>query len=85
MTKLSVSFQIYERLDRNCCGFKPRPEDTCVELGHHGECKDKESVELTQIFHRKHDPRHLVFLNNKGYFDRDEENLNFKLLEGIKE
>lgn len=77
--------QIYEHLDRNCCGFKPRPEDTCVERGHHGECKDKESVELTHIFHRKHDPRHLVFLNNKGYFDRDEENLNFKLLEGIKE
>ncbi|XP_056625028.1 Golgi-associated kinase 1B [Triplophysa dalaica] len=77
--------QIYERLDRNCCGFKPRLQDTCVELGHHGECKDKESIELTHIFHRKHDPSHLVFLNNKGYFDRDEENLNFKLLEGIKE
>lgn len=77
--------QIYGRLDRNCCGFKPRPQDTCVKLGHHEECKDKDRVELTHIFHRKRDPHHLVFLNNKGYFDRDEENLNFKLLEGIKE
>ncbi|XP_050984425.1 Golgi-associated kinase 1B [Labeo rohita] len=77
--------QIYERLDKNCCGFKPRPEDTCVELGHHEECKDKDSTELTHIIHRKHDPHHLVFFNNKGYFDRDEENLNFRLLEGIKE
>ncbi|XP_051505595.1 LOW QUALITY PROTEIN: Golgi-associated kinase 1B-like [Myxocyprinus asiaticus] len=77
--------QIYERLDRKCCGFKPRPEDTCVELGHHGECRDKDSTELTHIVHRRHDPHHLVFFNNKGYFDRDEENLDFKLLEGIKE
>ncbi|XP_016387991.1 protein FAM198B-like [Sinocyclocheilus rhinocerous] len=77
--------QIYERLDKNCCGFKPRPEDTCVELGHHEECRDKDVIELTHIIHRKHDPHHLVFFNNKGYFDRDEGNLNFRLLEGIKE
>ncbi|XP_043113153.1 Golgi-associated kinase 1B [Puntigrus tetrazona] len=77
--------QIYERLDKNCCGFKPRPEDTCVELGDHEECRDKDSIELRHIVHRKHDPHHLVFFNNKGYFDRDEGNLNFRLLEGIKE
>ncbi|XP_052010752.1 Golgi-associated kinase 1B [Xyrauchen texanus] len=77
--------QIYERLDSNCCGFKPRPEDTCVKLGHHEECRDKDNTELAHIFHRRHDPHHLVFFNNKGYFDRDEENLDFKLLEGIKE
>ncbi|XDV37338.1 hypothetical protein PO909_006948 [Leuciscus waleckii] len=77
--------QIYERLDKNCCGFKPRPEDACVELGHHEECTDKDSIELTHIVHRRHDPHHLVFFNNKGYFDRDEENLDFRLLEGIKE
>ncbi|XP_694732.3 Golgi-associated kinase 1B isoform X1 [Danio rerio] len=77
--------QIYERLDKNCCGFKPRPEDTCVELGYHEECRDKDSIELTHIIHRRHDPHHLVFFNNKGYFDRDEDNLDFRLLEGIKE
>ncbi|KAG1954353.1 Golgi-associated kinase 1B [Pimephales promelas] len=77
--------QIYERLDKNCCGFKPRPEDTCVELGHHEECTDKDSIELTHIIHRRHDPHHLVFFYNKGYFDRDEDNLDFRLLDGIKE
>uniref|UniRef100_A0A4W4FQD6 Golgi associated kinase 1B n=1 Tax=Electrophorus electricus TaxID=8005 RepID=A0A4W4FQD6_ELEEL len=77
--------QIHQRLDRNCCGFRPRPEDSCVELGYHGECADKDSVELSHIVHRTHDPKHLVFINNKGFFDRDEDNLDFKLLEGIKE
>ncbi len=56
-----------------------------MELGHHEECRDKDSIELRHIVHRKHDPHHLVFFNNKGYFDRDEGNLNFRLLEGIKE
>ncbi|XP_016407901.1 protein FAM198B [Sinocyclocheilus rhinocerous] len=85
MVVFDFLLQIYERLDKNCCGFKPRPEDTCVELGHHEECRDKDSIELRHIVHRKHDPHHLVFFNNKGYFDRDEGNLNFRLLEGIKE
>uniref|UniRef100_A0A672ZJR2 Uncharacterized protein n=1 Tax=Sphaeramia orbicularis TaxID=375764 RepID=A0A672ZJR2_9TELE len=30
-------------------------------------------------------PRHLVFTDNKGFFDRNEDNLDFRLLEGIKE
>ncbi|KAJ8015435.1 hypothetical protein DPEC_G00026090 [Dallia pectoralis] len=77
--------QIYSRLDRNCCGFRPRQEDVCVELGHHQECGDKTSVELANIIHRGHDPRHLVFTNNKGFFDRGEDNLDYKLLEGIEE
>ncbi|TRY97407.1 hypothetical protein DNTS_021884 [Danionella cerebrum] len=77
--------QIYERLDKNCCGFKPRPEDTCVVLGHHDHCQDKSIIELTNILHRRDDPRNLIFFNNKGYFDRDEGNLDFVLLEGIKE
>ncbi|XP_028816018.1 Golgi-associated kinase 1B [Denticeps clupeoides] len=77
--------QVYERLDRNCCGFRPRPEDSCVELGHHKGCSDQDSAELVNIAHRKHDRRHLVFVNNKGFFDRAEDNLDFKLLEGIKE
>ncbi|KAL0974323.1 hypothetical protein UPYG_G00218840 [Umbra pygmaea] len=77
--------QIYRRLDRSCCGFRPRQEDVCVEQGHHQECRDQGRVELTNIIRRGHDPRHLVFTDNKGYFDRDEDNLDFKLLEGIKE
>ncbi|KAL4641789.1 protein FAM198B [Arapaima gigas] len=77
--------QIYNRLDRNCCGFKPRKEDTCVKLGRHLECNDQDSIGLVHIVYRKHDPSRLVFIDNKGYFDRDEDNLDFKLLEGIKE
>lgn len=77
--------QVYGRLDRACCGFKPRPEDLCVKLGLHQKCANADSVELAHIIHRKHDPRHLVFVNNKGFFDRDVENLDFKLLAGIKE
>ncbi|KAG5845193.1 hypothetical protein ANANG_G00136230 [Anguilla anguilla] len=77
--------QVYNRLDRNCCGFKPRKEDTCVKLGRHLQCSNPDSVELVHIIHRKHDPRRLVLIDNKGYFDRDEGNLDFKLLEGITE
>lgn len=40
---------------------------------------------LAHIVQRKQDPRHLVFIDNKGFFDRSEDNLNFKLLEGIRE
>ncbi|KAG8003826.1 hypothetical protein GBF38_007811 [Nibea albiflora] len=77
--------QIHNRLDQSCCGFRPRQEDVCVELGHHAECGDQNQIQLTNIVHRGHDPRHLVFTNNKGFFDRNEDNLDFRLLEGIKE
>ncbi|XP_042349614.1 Golgi-associated kinase 1B [Plectropomus leopardus] len=77
--------QIHNRLDRSCCGFRPRLEDVCVELGQKAECGNQNNIQLTNIVHRGHDPRHLVFNNNKGFFDRNEDNLDFKLLEGIKE
>ncbi|XP_054453613.1 Golgi-associated kinase 1B [Anoplopoma fimbria] len=77
--------QIHNRLDQSCCGFRPRQEDVCVELGHKTECGDQNHIQLTNIIHRGHDPRHLVFTNNKGFFDRNEDNLDFRLLEGIKE
>uniref|UniRef100_A0A3Q2GBH1 Golgi associated kinase 1B n=2 Tax=Cyprinodon variegatus TaxID=28743 RepID=A0A3Q2GBH1_CYPVA len=75
--------QIHNRLDPSCCGFRPRQEDACV--GHPAACKNQENLQLTNIFHREHDLRHLVFMDNKGYFDRNEDNLDFRLLEGIKE
>ena len=56
-----------------------------MELDQHAECVDEDSIALANIIHRGHDPRHLVFSDNKGFFDRDEDNLDFKLLEGIKE
>lgn len=78
-------FQIYNRLDTNCCGFKPRKEDTCVQNGLRPKCDNQDSVALAHIIQRKHDPRHLVFIDNKGFFDISEDNLNFKLLKGIRE
>uniref|UniRef100_UPI0037E9B85A Golgi-associated kinase 1B n=1 Tax=Semicossyphus pulcher TaxID=241346 RepID=UPI0037E9B85A len=77
--------QIHSRLDQSCCGFRPRLGDLCVELGHHADCGDQKRIQLANIVHRGHDPRHLVFTNNKGFFDRNEDNLDFRLLEGIKE
>ncbi|EPQ04153.1 Protein FAM198B [Myotis brandtii] len=85
MALFDFLLQIYNRLDTNCCGFKPRKEDTCVQNGLRPKCDNQDSVALAHIIQRKHDPRHLVFLDNKGFFDRSEDNLNFKLLKGIKE
>ncbi|XP_036170488.1 Golgi-associated kinase 1B [Myotis myotis] len=85
MALFDFLLQINNRLDTNCCGFKPRKEDTCVQSGLRPKCDNQDSVALTHIIQRKHDPRHLVFLDNKGFFDRSEDNLNFKLLKGIKE
>lgn len=56
-----------------------------MEQGHHLECGDMDSLTLANIIHRGHDPRHLVFTENKGFFDRDEDNLDYRLLQGIKE
>uniref|UniRef100_F7FY88 Golgi associated kinase 1B n=1 Tax=Ornithorhynchus anatinus TaxID=9258 RepID=F7FY88_ORNAN len=85
MALFDFLLQVYGRLDSHCCGFKPRKEDTCVQEGLKLKCDAENSVPLMHIIHRKNDRRHLVFTNNKGFFDRSEDNLNFKLLEGIKE
>uniref|UniRef100_A0A8C4MAW3 Golgi associated kinase 1B n=1 Tax=Equus asinus asinus TaxID=83772 RepID=A0A8C4MAW3_EQUAS len=85
MALFDFLLQIYNRLDSNCCGFRPRKEDACVQNGLRPKCDNQDAVALAHIIQRKHDPRHLVFIDNKGFFDRSEDNLNFKLLEGIKE
>ncbi|XP_066135905.1 Golgi-associated kinase 1B [Saccopteryx bilineata] len=85
MALFDFLLQIYTRLDTNCCGFRPRKEDVCVQNGLRPTCDDQDSMPLSHIIQRKHDPRHLVFIDNKGFFDRSEDNLNFKLLKGIKE
>ncbi|XP_051866506.1 Golgi-associated kinase 1B isoform X2 [Pristis pectinata] len=77
--------QVYNRLDRNCCGFRPRKEDTCAQNGLKMKCDNQDNISLFHILYRDRDPRHLVFIDNKGYFDRNEDNLNFKVLEGITE
>ncbi|XP_068125620.1 Golgi-associated kinase 1B [Hyperolius riggenbachi] len=85
MALFDFLLQVYTRLDKNCCGFRPRKEDTCVQQGLHLKCSDPWNIDLTHIIQRKQDSRRLVFIDNTGYFDRSEDNLNFKLLEGIKE
>lgn len=85
MALFDFLLQIYNRLDTNCCGFRPQKEDACVQNGLRLKCDHQDSVVLAHIVQRKHDPRHLVFINNKGFFDRSEDNLNFKLLKGIQE
>nr|XP_006121924.1 protein FAM198B [Pelodiscus sinensis] len=85
MALFDFLLQVYNRLDRNCCGFKPRKEDSCVQKGLKLKCEDQDSVDLTHIIQRRHDRRHLVFIDNKGFFDRSEDNLDFKILQGIKE
>ncbi|XP_055975049.1 Golgi-associated kinase 1B [Sorex fumeus] len=85
MALFDFLLQIYNRLDTNCCGFRPRREDDCVQNGLRPKCDEQDSVALAHIIQKKHDPRHLVFIDNKAFFDRSEDNLNFKLLEGIKE
>ncbi|KAG7328775.1 hypothetical protein KOW79_006949 [Hemibagrus wyckioides] len=85
VTLFDFLLQNHQRLDRNCCGFRPRPQDSCVQLGYHRDCGHEDKLELSHIVHRKNDPRRLVYVNNHAFFDRDEENLDFRLLEGIKE
>ncbi|XP_061541013.1 Golgi-associated kinase 1B [Phycodurus eques] len=77
--------QIHNRLDPSCCGFRPREQDECHKAGRHFECSQGDDVRLANMVRRRHDPRHLVLTVNKGYFDRNEDNLDFRLLEGIKE
>ncbi|XP_070804879.1 Golgi-associated kinase 1B [Pituophis catenifer annectens] len=85
MALLDFLLQIYHRLDKNCCGFKPRKEDSCVQKRLNQQCDDQDNIALTHIIQRKDDPRHLVFIHNKGFFDRSEDNLDFKILQGINE
>ncbi|NXH18082.1 F198B protein, partial [Bucco capensis] len=85
MALFDFLLQIYNRLDRNCCGFKPLKEDSCMQQGLKLKCNDQDAVDLTHIVQRKHDRRHLAFIDNKGFFDRNEDNLDFKILQGINE
>lgn len=73
-------FQIHGRLDQGCCGFRPRREDVCNQRN----CGDQNNIQLNNI-QRGSNPRRLVFSHNRGFFDRNEDNLDFRILEGIKE
>ncbi|KAM6968167.1 Golgi-associated kinase 1A [Aplochiton taeniatus] len=79
--------QVIDRLDRYCCGFRPDPAEPCVENLLHAKCQNQNTKDLVlvHILVRKAEPSRLVFIDNAGRPDQPSDNLNFRLLEGIKE
>lgn len=75
--------QIHRRLDPQCCGFRARVQDECGRWA--GRCGRQENVELEHLTYREEDPRRLILTHNRGYFERGEDSLDFRLLEGIRE
>ncbi|KAJ8288210.1 hypothetical protein COCON_G00008690 [Conger conger] len=77
--------QVSDRLDRYCCGFEPDPSESCVENLLHIKCRSPKDLVLVHILVRKGDPSRLVFIDNAGRPQHPHDNLNFRLVEGIKE
>ncbi|XP_078520575.1 Golgi-associated kinase 1A [Lissotriton helveticus] len=75
--------QVQDRLDRYCCGFKPDPSEACVEERLHEKCRNPEELALVHILVRESNPAHLVYIDNAARPFHPEDNLNFRLLEGI--
>ncbi|XP_019619221.1 PREDICTED: protein FAM198B-like [Branchiostoma belcheri] len=80
--------QVYDRLDRNCCGFQPTEQDKCLTDGRNADCDNPDRAAplmLVHIFSSGRHPTRLVFLDNAGVPERREDNLDFRLLTGIDE
>uniref|UniRef100_A0A8C9QRW9 Golgi associated kinase 1A n=1 Tax=Scleropages formosus TaxID=113540 RepID=A0A8C9QRW9_SCLFO len=77
--------QVNDRLDRNCCGFKPDLSESCVENLLRAKCRNPKDLLLVHILVRKADPSRLVFIDNSGRPYQSHDNLNFLLVEGIDE
>ncbi|KAL4616926.1 protein FAM198A-like [Arapaima gigas] len=77
--------QVNDRLDRNCCGFKPDPSESCVDNLLYAKCGNTKDLLLVHILVRKADPSRLVFIDNAGRPYQSHDNLNFLLVEGIDE
>lgn len=75
--------QVQDRLDRYCCGFKPDPSEACVEERLHEKCRNPEELALVHILVRESNSAHLVYIDNAARPFHPEDNLNFRLLEGI--
>ncbi|OCT75922.1 Golgi-associated kinase 1A [Xenopus laevis] len=75
--------QVQDRLDRYCCGFNPDPSEPCVEELLHDKCRNAKGLVLVHILVRKSNPSRLVFIDNAGRPHHPEDNLNFRLLQGI--
>ncbi|KAM4633839.1 Golgi-associated kinase 1A [Polymixia lowei] len=77
--------QVNDRLDRYCCGFRPDPNEVCVENLMHVKCRNTKELVLVHILVRKTEPSRLVFIDNAGRPHQSADNLNFRLVEGINE
>ncbi|XP_044064524.1 uncharacterized protein gask1a isoform X2 [Siniperca chuatsi] len=77
--------QVNDRLDRYCCGFTPELTELCVENLLHAKCGNTKDLLLVHILVRKADPSRLVFIDNAGRPQQSDDNLNFRLVEGIDE
>ncbi|TSK34845.1 Ectonucleoside triphosphate diphosphohydrolase 3 [Bagarius yarrelli] len=77
--------QVNDRLDRYCCGFRPDPADMCVENLLNVKCANPKELMLVHILVRRADPSRLVFIDNAGRPHHPQDNLNFRLIEGIDE
>ncbi|NXG44613.1 F198A protein, partial [Psilopogon haemacephalus] len=75
--------QVHDRLDRYCCGFQPDPSEPCVEDMLHEKCQNPEELALVHILVRRSAPSRLVFIDNAGRPQHPQEQLNFRLLQGI--
>ncbi|KAE8596836.1 hypothetical protein XENTR_v10016258 [Xenopus tropicalis] len=74
---------VQDRLDRYCCGFNPDPSEPCVEELLHDKCRNAKGLVLVHILVRQSNPSHLVYIDNAGRPHHPEDNLNFRLLQGI--
>ncbi|KAG1940144.1 Golgi-associated kinase 1A isoform X2 [Pimephales promelas] len=77
--------QVNDRLDRSCCGFRPDPSELCVENLLHIKCENPKDLNLVHILVRNTEPSRLVFIDNAGRPHQPQDNLNFRLLDGIDE
>ncbi|KAM9488966.1 Golgi-associated kinase 1A [Clarias gariepinus] len=77
--------QVNDRLDRYCCGFQPDPADMCVENLLNVKCANPKDLMLVHILVRRTDSSRLVFIDNAGRPNHPQDNLNFRLIEGIDE
>ncbi|KAG8442880.1 hypothetical protein GDO86_011622 [Hymenochirus boettgeri] len=83
LTLFDFLLQVQDRLDRYCCGFNPDPSEPCVEELLHDKCHNPKELVLVHILVRQSDPSHLVYIDNAGRPHHSEDNLNFRLLQGI--
>ncbi|CAH1246934.1 FAM198B [Branchiostoma lanceolatum] len=83
MAMLDFLLQIYDRLDRSCCGFHPSSSEQCVLEATHSDCDNDHRVMLDHILQRRGDTKHLVLVENNARFNVSEKKLNYRLLEGI--